>query len=156
MPKFYSAKAIRTAVYLQNQTSTNGGVSPHELYFGKKPNLAHLRVFGSVVYVHVPKEKWRKLDAKSGKCILVGYSNKQNGYKCYNPRTKQDRRRLLVCFQNVIIFIIIFYFPQFYFCHDVMFDESASWYLPSPPTLENSIPSSEVDVNEAEMPPDER
>ena len=47
---------------------------PHE-YFKKKPNLAHLRVFGSIAYVQVPKEKWRKLDAKTKKCILLGYSD---------------------------------------------------------------------------------
>mgnify|MGYP002776887913 CR=1 FL=1 len=68
MPKFYWAEVVRMVVYLQNQTSANGGVSPHELYFWKKPKLAHLRV---------PKEKRRKLDAKAEKCILVGYSNEQ-------------------------------------------------------------------------------
>ena len=36
-----------------------------------------------------------------------------------------------------------------------MFDESASWYLPSPPTPEDSIPIYEEEVNEAEMPHDE-
>ena len=56
------------------------------------------------------KEKPRKLDAKAEKCILVGYSNEQKGYKCYNPRTKQAR-----------------------ISHDVVFDESVSWYsLPTP------------------------
>ena len=50
-------------------------MSAHELYFGTKPNLRHLRVFGSITYVHVPKEKQRKLDAKAEKCILVGYSD---------------------------------------------------------------------------------
>ena len=75
MLKFYWAEAVRLAVYLQNQTSTNGGVSPHELYFGKKLNLAHLRFFSSITYVHVPKEKRRNLDAKSEKYILVGYSD---------------------------------------------------------------------------------
>ena len=57
------------------QTSTNGGVSAHELYFGKKPNLGHLRMFGSIAYVHVPKENQRKLDAKAEKYILVSYSD---------------------------------------------------------------------------------
>ena len=57
-------------------------MSAHGLYFGRKPNLQHLRVFGSIAYVHVPKEKRRKLDAKSEKCILVYYWDKQNGYKC--------------------------------------------------------------------------
>ena len=56
--------------------------------------------------MHVPKEKWRKLDAKAEKCILVGYSEEQMGYKCYNPPTKQAR-----------------------VSRDVVFDESASWYL---------------------------
>ena len=106
-------------------------MSAHELYFGTKPNLRHLRVFGSIAYVHVPKEKRRKLDAKAEKCILVGYSDEQKGYKCYNHRTKQ------ACLSR-----------------DVVFDESASWYLPSTPNP-NSNPSFDDEVSEAEMPPDE-
>ena len=106
-------------------------MSAYELYFGTKPNLRHLRVFGSIAYVHVPKEKRTKLDAKAEKCILVGYSDEQKGYKCYNPRTKQAR-----------------------VSRDVVFDESASWYLPPTPQPDCN-PSSDDDVSEAEMPPDE-
>ena len=72
MPKLYWAEVVRTTVYLQNQASSNAGMSPHELYFGKKPNFAHLGVFSSIAYVHLLKEKRRKLDAKVEKCILVG------------------------------------------------------------------------------------
>ena len=50
-------------------------MSPHELYFRKKPNLGYLRVLGSITYVHVLKEKWRKLDGKAEKCIFVDYSD---------------------------------------------------------------------------------
>ena len=78
-----------TAVYIWNRIGEN--VTAHELYFGRKPNLRHLRVFGSIAYMHVPNEKRRKLDPKSEKCVLVGYSYEQKGYKCYNPRTKQVR-----------------------------------------------------------------
>ena len=81
--------------------------------------------------MHLPKEKWRKLDAKVEKCMLVGYSDEQKGYKCYNPHTKQAR-----------------------VSRDVVFDESASWYLP-PTTELDSNPSSDDEVSEAEMPPDE-
>ena len=80
--------------------------------------------------MHVPKEKRRKLDAKAEKCILVGYLDEQKGYKCYNPRIKQ------ACVSR-----------------DVVFDESASWYLPPTPDL-NSNPSSADEVNEVEVPPD--
>ena len=58
LPKFYGAEALTTAVYIQNRIRDK--VSAHELYFGTKPNLRHLRVFGSIAYVHVPKEKRRK------------------------------------------------------------------------------------------------
>ena len=57
LPKFYWAEAVRTAVFIQNRIGDK--VSAHELYFGTKPNLRHLRVFGSIAYVHVPKEKRR-------------------------------------------------------------------------------------------------
>ena len=59
MPKFYWAEAIWTVVYIQNRIGEK--VSAHELYFGRKPNLRHVRVFGSIAYVHVPDEKWRKV-----------------------------------------------------------------------------------------------
>ena len=35
---------------------------------------------------------------------------------------------------------------------DVVLDESASWYLPSPPTPDNSIMISKDEVSEAEIP----
>ena len=56
---------VKTAVYLQNWTSTAGGiVSSHTLYFEKKAlNLVHLRVFGNIAYAHVSKETRRKLSA---------------------------------------------------------------------------------------------
>ena len=57
LPKFYWAEAVRI----------RDKVSAHELYFGTKPNMQHLRVFGSIAYVHVPKEKRRKLDTKAEK-----------------------------------------------------------------------------------------
>ena len=37
---------------------------------------------------------------------------------------------------------------------DVVFDESASWYLPPTPDLDSN-PSTDDEVSEAEMPPDE-
>ena len=74
------------------------------------------------------KDKRRKLDAKLEKCILVGHSDEQNVYKCYNPRNKQAR-----------------------VSHDVVFDESTSWYMPSLPTPDNFIPISKDKVSEAEM-----
>ena len=73
---------------------------PHELYFDQKSNWAHLRVFSSIAYVHVSDEKRKNLDAKSKKCILVGYFEEQKGYKCYNPSSKQVRLSRNVIFDE--------------------------------------------------------
>ena len=76
MPKSYWAEAVNTAIYLMNRCTTSGvhDVTLHEKYLGKKPDISHTRIFGSIAYVHIPDEKWQKLDPKLEKCILVGYS----------------------------------------------------------------------------------
>ena len=87
LPKPYCSKAANTTIYLMNKSKTSGvhDVTLHEKFIGKKPNLSHVTVFGSIGYVHIPYEKWQKLNPKLEKCILVGYSLKQKGYKRCNP-----------------------------------------------------------------------
>jgi hypothetical protein len=48
-----------------------------EKFTGKKPNVSHLILFGSIAYMHVPDEKRSKLDPKAKKCIFIGYSLEQ-------------------------------------------------------------------------------
>lgn len=53
----YWAEAIHTTVYLRNRSPTSSldGITPYEAWFGFKPRVKHLRVFGSVCYALVPK-----------------------------------------------------------------------------------------------------
>jgi hypothetical protein len=51
-------------------------LTPKEALSGNKPSVAHMRIFGCIAYAHVPKEKRKKLDDKSIKCIFIGYSTK--------------------------------------------------------------------------------
>ena len=76
LPKWYWAEAANTAVYLMNRCTTSGvhDVTPHEKFFEKKPDISHVRVFGSIAYVHIPDATRQKLDPKSEKCVLIGYS----------------------------------------------------------------------------------
>jgi hypothetical protein len=55
------------------------GMTPKKKFTGKKPNVSHLKVFGFIAYMHVPKEKRSKLDPKVKKYIFIGYSLKQKG-----------------------------------------------------------------------------
>ena len=89
MPKSYSTEAVNTAIYLMNRCTNSGvnEVTPHE----KKSDLSHVRIFGSLAYMHIPDDKLQKLHPKSEKCILVGYSLEKKGYKCFNPSTRKVR-----------------------------------------------------------------
>lgn len=52
-------------------------------------NTLPARVFGCVIFVHLPKNQRSKLDARALKCVFVGYGTYQNGYKCYHPPTQK-------------------------------------------------------------------
>jgi len=60
-PKIYSAEAVQTAVYLKNLSITKGAhgidATPYELWFGNKPNIEHLRVWGCTAYAHIHPAK---------------------------------------------------------------------------------------------------
>lgn len=61
----------------------------HEAWHGRKPSLAHLRVFGCLAYALMPMQHRRKLENKAVKCSFVGYSSKTKGYRLYHPQTKR-------------------------------------------------------------------
>ena len=83
MPKFFWVEAVNTAIYLQNQLSTKAlnNITPYEAWTSCKLKVKHLRIFGSVCYIHVPQEKRTKLDKQADVHILVSYSVVTKGYK---------------------------------------------------------------------------
>jgi len=109
LPNYFWAEAVITVVNIMNRTPTAAvhGMTPEEKFTSKKPNVSHLRVFGYIAYVHVPDEKRSKLDPKAEKCIFIGYSLEQKGYRCFNLSI----RKLQVSI-------------------DVVFDEMVRWYSP--------------------------
>lgn len=91
LEKKFWAEAVHTAVYLKNRSIASGlhQKTPYELWNGRKPNISHIRVFGSTVMSHVPKEKRLKWDKKAEKHYLVGYADNVKGYRLYNPKTNK-------------------------------------------------------------------
>jgi hypothetical protein len=92
LPTTYWGEAILTACYLQNRLSTKGTEThktPYELWNGSKPDLSHLRVFGSIAYVHIPKEKRTKWDTHAEEGVLVGYSETSKGYRILHQATNK-------------------------------------------------------------------
>lgn len=84
------AEAVSCAVYTLNRASSRTvAVTPFEGWYGVKPDVSHLKIFGCSAYVHIPQVNRRKLDPKSEKCIFVGYSDTQKAYRFWNPQTRK-------------------------------------------------------------------
>jgi hypothetical protein len=56
-----------------------------EMFTREKLEVNHLRMFGCLVYVHVPNDKRLKLDPSGKKGIFVGYSETSKAYRVYIP-----------------------------------------------------------------------
>jgi len=75
MDKALWAEAIATAVYLKNRSLTHcqNNITPYEAFTGKKPNIKHLKIFGSLAMALI-KSNRRKITAKGKEYRMVGYS----------------------------------------------------------------------------------
>ncbi|MCH95745.1 retrovirus-related pol polyprotein from transposon tnt 1-94, partial [Trifolium medium] len=89
LPKELWGEAVNTASYVLNRCPTKrlNDVTPKECWSGNKPNVSHLKVFGSIAYRPVPDQLRRKLDDKSELMVLVGYHS-TGGYILYDPINK--------------------------------------------------------------------
>jgi hypothetical protein len=80
-------EAAMTTIYVPNRSPHRilKDMTPEEAFSGKKPNVEHLRIFGCHVYIHIPKDKRKKLEPSGKKGILVGYNESFKAYKIYIP-----------------------------------------------------------------------
>ncbi|KAL6278328.1 hypothetical protein ACE6H2_021929 [Prunus campanulata] len=92
VPKRFWSQGILTATYLINRLPSRvlNFRSPLEAVKGRKIDLSHLKVFGCTCYVHIQASHRDKLDPRAVKCMFVGYSSTQKGYKCYDPISKKS------------------------------------------------------------------
>lgn len=83
LEKDFWGEALATAVYLKNRTLTKLSEQiPEEMWRNSKVSLNHLRVFGSKAFFKINLYEG-KLESKSKKGILVGYSETQKGYRVW-------------------------------------------------------------------------
>ena len=74
LPKLFWGKAANTVVCLQNRISTKAvkDLTPFEVWYGYKPSLKFIRVFGCLFFTYIPQVKRDKLDKKAEVGIFVG------------------------------------------------------------------------------------
>jgi len=88
LPKRFWAEAVSMTCYLINKSprASLGGKVAEEVWTGNAVDFSH---FGCPAYVHVPSDERSKLDAKSKKCIFLGYKKGVKGYKFWDPVDKK-------------------------------------------------------------------
>jgi hypothetical protein len=91
LPKHLWSIAVCTMTYLRNcsPTRANNGETPWFCLTGKRPDLAHLHVFGCLVSVLVPVQRRQKWDAKSKRGYMVGYDAHEGRYLMWFPRSSR-------------------------------------------------------------------
>jgi hypothetical protein len=98
VPKYLWGEAAQTATYLINRMPLRAVEfsTSIEMLTGTTSFKIPPKKFGCVCFVHLSTSK---LDAKSYKCVFVGYSSGKKGYKCYDPVKKRMLESLDVTFR---------------------------------------------------------
>jgi len=59
LPDEFWAEAINTATYLTDRSPSSvlpRGKTPYEMWWGQKPSIAHVRIFGCLSYAFIPNK----------------------------------------------------------------------------------------------------
>ena len=79
LPLSFWGYALETATFTLNRApSKSVETTLYGLWFGKKPKLSFLKVWGCDAYVK--KLQPEKLEPKSEKCVFIGYPKETIGY----------------------------------------------------------------------------
>ena len=88
VPQRFWGDNILAACYLINRMSSSilHDQIPHFVLLPNQPLFFLLpHVFGCACFVHILTPEQDKLLAKATKCVFLGYSCLQRGYRCYSP-----------------------------------------------------------------------
>ena len=94
LPAFLWGEILKTVVYLRNRSPCTRlrvqHVTPYEAYFGKRPDLGHLRLIGCDAWLALSKERpgQKKLSPRGLKCKFLGYAG-TNQYRLWNPVSRK-------------------------------------------------------------------
>ncbi|KAG7529891.1 hypothetical protein FFLO_05339 [Filobasidium floriforme] len=99
----YWSAAVEHFVFTRNRTLVKqNDKTPFERFFGRVPDVSHLRVFGCVAYVLIPKEKrtsgW---SPKAIKSVFIGYGEdkeKKRAWITYDPYKREKTTSCHVTF----------------------------------------------------------
>lgn len=82
LPRKWWGEAALTVTFVANCSPARGDMAtPHEHFFGTKPEMEHLCAFGCGAWVHVPRHVRRKMGNKSQQGAFLRYCENTMGVK---------------------------------------------------------------------------
>ena len=105
--KHFWVDAVSIACFFINRmlSSVLNWATPYHQLFPNKPLFPiEPKVFGCTCFVWDVRPQVSKLDPKSLKCIFLGYSHIQKGYRCYCPTLRRYFVSTNVAFFETITF----------------------------------------------------
>nr|GEV25553.1 hypothetical protein [Tanacetum cinerariifolium] len=85
LPISFWGYALGTVAHILNLVPTKKvSKTPFEMWKGKRSSLRHIKILGCDVYVR--REAQYKLEARSKKCLFIGYQEESFGYLFYKPK----------------------------------------------------------------------
>jgi hypothetical protein len=76
------------------------GKTPYEAWYGSKPGVKHLRVFGCKTHVKLNGPGVKKLSDRSVQMVFLGYEEGTKGYRVYDPVQKKLHANRDVVFEE--------------------------------------------------------
>ena len=141
--KPFWADAVSTARFLINRMpcAVLGGKYPYSVLFPTKPMFPiYPKIFGSTCFVRDTQPNITKLDPKSLKCVFLGYSRIQKGYRCYSPQL----HRYLVS-RDVTFHEDLPYFPVTTYRHQEENDDLLVYVSPTPVSTTKPVATTTTD-----------
>ena len=88
LPISFWGYALESACYILNRVPSKSiAKTPYEIWMGRKPMLAHLRIWGCPTYVK--RLLTDKLGPRSDKCHFIGYPKESKGYCFYDTKEQK-------------------------------------------------------------------
>ena len=87
MPVRFWGEAVTTTVFILNRSPAKAltGKTPFEAWYGRKPIVSFLWIFGSIGHVRKTKLNLTKLEDRSTPMVFLGYAEGTKVYRLYDP-----------------------------------------------------------------------
>lgn len=84
-------------------TSTLKGMTPYEAWWGVKPSIDRVRVWGCQAYVFKEKTKRKTFEPKSKICTFIGYEANSKVWRFWDPSTRKVIKSRNAVFDEVVV-----------------------------------------------------